>query len=89
MAGKPYKVGRFAHTLRIRLMREHVGVDVDKMYTDNLMARAPVHPEQDIKKWDPDQEEGGKYEVTKVHTHGAISRLKEQAHAPITQRRYS
>ncbi|PHH65559.1 hypothetical protein CDD81_1994 [Ophiocordyceps australis] len=29
MAGKPYKVGRFAHTLRVRLMREHLGLDVD------------------------------------------------------------
>lgn len=29
MAGEPYKVGRFAHTLRVRMMREHVGVDVD------------------------------------------------------------
>lgn len=29
MAGKSYKVGRFAHTLRIRLMREHLGYDVD------------------------------------------------------------
>lgn len=31
MAGKPYKVGRFAHTLRMRLMREHLGVDVDEL----------------------------------------------------------
>lgn len=29
MAGAPYKVGRFPHTLRMRLMREHLGVDVD------------------------------------------------------------
>ncbi|PWN31347.1 phospholipase D, partial [Meira miltonrushii] len=29
MAGKSYKVGRFAHTLRVRLMREHLGYDVD------------------------------------------------------------
>ncbi|KAB8416422.1 hypothetical protein FH972_024941 [Carpinus fangiana] len=29
MAGKPYKVGRFPHTLRMRLMREHLGIDVD------------------------------------------------------------
>ncbi|PFH59167.1 hypothetical protein XA68_12728 [Ophiocordyceps unilateralis] len=29
MAGKPYQVGRFAHTLRLRLMREHLGLDVD------------------------------------------------------------
>jgi len=31
MAGEPYKVGRFAHTLRMRLMREHLGVDVDEV----------------------------------------------------------
>jgi len=31
MAGEPYKVGRFAHTLRVRLMREHLGVDVDEV----------------------------------------------------------
>jgi phospholipase D1/2 len=29
MAGKPYQVGRFAHTLRLRLMREHLGLDTD------------------------------------------------------------
>jgi len=29
MAGEPYKVGRFPHSLRMRLMREHLGVDVD------------------------------------------------------------
>lgn len=31
MGGQPYKVGRFAHTLRMRLMREHLGVDVDEL----------------------------------------------------------
>ncbi|KAL4401075.1 Phospholipase D1 [Malassezia pachydermatis] len=29
MAEKPYRVGRFPHSLRMRLMREHLGVDVD------------------------------------------------------------
>lgn len=29
MAERPYKVGRFPHTLRLRLMREHLGLDVD------------------------------------------------------------
>ncbi|GMM34089.1 phospholipase D [Saccharomycopsis crataegensis] len=29
MNGKPYLAGKFAHTLRMRLMREHLGVDVD------------------------------------------------------------
>ncbi|KAI9747288.1 MAG: Phospholipase D1 [Lichina confinis] len=31
MNGKPYLVGRFPHTLRMRLMREHLGVDVDEV----------------------------------------------------------
>ena len=30
MNGNPYLVGRFPHTLRMRLMREHLGVDVDE-----------------------------------------------------------
>lgn len=29
MNGQPYAVGRFPHTLRLRLMREHLGVSVD------------------------------------------------------------
>lgn len=32
MGGKPYEVGEFAHTLRKRLMREHLGIDVDAVY---------------------------------------------------------
>ncbi|CAN6618082.1 phospholipase D1 [Trichomonascus vanleenenianus] len=31
MGGEPYKVGHFAHTLRMRLMREHLGIDVDQI----------------------------------------------------------
>ena len=34
MNGEPYRVGRFAHTLRMRLMREHLGLDVDKIMED-------------------------------------------------------
>lgn len=34
MDGKPYRVGRFAHTLRMRLMREHLGLDVDMIMED-------------------------------------------------------
>lgn len=29
MAGEPWKAGKFPHTLRCRLMREHLGIDVD------------------------------------------------------------
>ncbi|KAK0564052.1 Phospholipase D1 [Tilletia horrida] len=31
MAGQPFKVGPFAHSLRLRLMREHLGLDVDAL----------------------------------------------------------
>ncbi|KAL1902945.1 Phospholipase D1 [Sporothrix stenoceras] len=34
MAGKPYRVGRFAHTLRLRLMQEHLGLDTDEIMED-------------------------------------------------------
>jgi len=57
MAGKPFKVGRFAHSLRVRLMREHLGVDVDSMYEEDLMAAKAQKPEYDQQPWDPDQEE--------------------------------
>ncbi|SJX60442.1 probable SPO14-phospholipase D [Sporisorium reilianum f. sp. reilianum] len=40
MGGKPYKVGRFAHTLRMRLMREHLGVDVDELEANERRAGA-------------------------------------------------
>ena len=57
MAGKPFKVGRFAHTLRVRLMREHMGVDVDSIEEDQLMSREPVADADDIETWDPDHEQ--------------------------------
>ncbi|TCD69038.1 Phospholipase D1 [Steccherinum ochraceum] len=57
MAGKPFKVGRFAHTLRVRLMREHLGVDVDAMYEDDLMAFEPTLAPDEQEEWDPDTEQ--------------------------------
>ncbi|KAI1099192.1 phospholipase D [Jackrogersella minutella] len=38
MAGETYRVGRFAHTLRMRLMREHLGLDVDEITEDERQA---------------------------------------------------
>ncbi|TKA30639.1 hypothetical protein B0A50_02359 [Salinomyces thailandicus] len=32
MGGQPFEVGEFPHTLRKRLMREHLGIDVDAIY---------------------------------------------------------
>jgi phosphatidylserine/phosphatidylglycerophosphate/cardiolipin synthase-like enzyme len=43
MGGKPFKVGRFAHTLRIRLMREHLGVDVDALYDEDVQHAQEQH----------------------------------------------
>lgn len=50
MNGEPYLVGRFAHTLRMRLMREHLGIDVDELLEDDLQE------EKDLKKqqWESD-----------------------------------
>ncbi|CCU81533.1 phospholipase D1/Phospholipase D/PLD1/SPO14 [Blumeria hordei DH14] len=38
MDGQPYLVGRFAHSLRMRLMREHLGLDVDDVMEDETHA---------------------------------------------------
>lgn len=39
MAGQPYMVGEFPHTLRKRLMREHLGIDVDAVYRREQLAK--------------------------------------------------
>ncbi|KAG1822931.1 uncharacterized protein BJ212DRAFT_1331537 [Suillus subaureus] len=56
MAGKPFKVGRFAHTLRMRLMREHVGVDVDAMIEHEPMPHEEIKPDHE-QEWDPESEQ--------------------------------
>lgn len=38
-------------------MREHLGVDVDAMYEEDLMAAEPSKDVNDQKAWDPDQEQ--------------------------------
>lgn len=58
MAGQPFKVGRFAHTLRVRLMREHLGIDVDALSEEDIMAhqakpeyqQQPLEPEPDLEQ---------------------------------------
>ncbi|QRW00574.1 hypothetical protein RhiJN_28592 [Ceratobasidium sp. AG-Ba] len=77
MAGKPFKVGRFAHTLRVRLMREHVGVDVDAMYQEDLMANEPKMREDEVKTWDPDSEQKMREDgVSKVKQHGPTGNIE-------------
>jgi phospholipase D1/2 len=71
MAGQPFKVGRFAHTLRVRLMREHLGIDVDALSEEDLMThqsfkpeyqQQPLEPEPDLEQ---DGGEGGVYHLKK------------------------
>ena len=53
MAGKPFMVGKFAHTLRMRLQMEHLGVNTDdfeqRTHMMDGMARGPT---QEVKSWD-------------------------------------
>ncbi|BEI82309.1 hypothetical protein CcaverHIS002_0301770 [Cutaneotrichosporon cavernicola] len=78
MGGKPFKVGRYAHTLRMRLMREHVGVDVDAIEDDELMIRKPVAEAEDVALWDPDneQDEAKGRGISRIKKSTAGSRLK-------------
>ncbi|KAI0826732.1 phospholipase D [Trametes gibbosa] len=80
MAGKPYKVGRFAHSLRVRLMREHLGVDVDALYEEDLMANEPTKEAYDQEQWDPEGEqelglESGVTRISKSHQRTAMGSL--------------
>ncbi|WFD33741.1 phospholipase D [Malassezia cuniculi] len=46
MGGKPYRVGRFAHTLRLRLMREHAGINVDRLEENTINKTADESQEE-------------------------------------------
>lgn len=50
MAGNPYRVGRFPHTLRLRLMREHLGMDVDEIMANEQM-EAEIRQLNEDEKW--------------------------------------
>lgn len=39
MGGQPYKVGKFPHTLRMRLMREHLGIDTDCISDEEIASQ--------------------------------------------------
>ena len=38
-------------------MREHLGIDVDALDEEDLMAHDPVKPEYEQKAWDPNSEQ--------------------------------
>ncbi|BFZ54499.1 Phospholipase D1 [Savitreella phatthalungensis] len=58
MGGVPFRVGRFAHTLRMRLMREHLGVNVDELEQQEFNMDGLVKAikyDKDAKPWNPEQ----------------------------------
>lgn len=52
MNGDPYLVGRFPHTLRMRLMREHLGIDVDEVAEEEKQDEKDQQDEQ----WEQDMD---------------------------------
>lgn len=59
MGGQPYLVGRFPHTLRMRLMREHLGIDVDAIMHEEFMRQASdVEIEQGLDDLDTPESKG-------------------------------
>ncbi|KAI5811737.1 hypothetical protein DFH27DRAFT_42727 [Peziza echinospora] len=50
MAGQPYRVGKFAHSLRLRLMREHLGMDVDEIMAEERKAEMEAW-EKEMDEW--------------------------------------
>ena len=52
MDGRPYLVGRFAHTLRMRVMREHLGFDVDEIMEEERQATVDKEQEEFTRRMD-------------------------------------
>lgn len=52
MNGEPYLVGRFPHTLRMRLMREHIGLDVDEVMEEERQEKQQAQEGQ----WEQDMD---------------------------------
>jgi len=83
MAGKPFKVGRFVHTLRVRLMREHLGIDVDSMNEEDLMATKPRKPVYDQRPWDLGREESlDSIPENSASPKESKGEMRDQANAP-------
>jgi phospholipase D1/2 len=77
MAGKPFKVGRFSHSLRVRLMREHIGIDVDALDNEDVRAHGSTERRPETGVWDPDNEEiHGREFVTEKGPHHHTEKLK-------------
>ncbi|GAA6060274.1 hypothetical protein JCM10212_003974 [Sporobolomyces blumeae] len=85
MGGKPYQVGRFAHTMRVRLMREHLGIDVDELESsegrEELLAREAKTMQTSEDQWDPEnqQKHGDPTGTTPFQKRTVIQNMKNGA----------
>ena len=75
MGGQPYQVGRFPHTLRIRLMREHLGIDVDEvMEAEEEQEEAVVKGDEE---WDAAQMSNEDLEYAQTLREALLARNEE------------
>ncbi|TKA67417.1 hypothetical protein B0A55_11279, partial [Friedmanniomyces simplex] len=62
MGGEAYEVGEFAHGLRVRLMREHLGIDVDAVYRKEVGRREREAQDEEMGRIYREEEEGRRSE---------------------------
>ena len=75
MAGKQFKVGQFAHSLRLRLMREHLGIDVDAL-SEDVCDSSELPKADNQKTCDPDVGEESRLKGIATHVGGDESGSK-------------
>lgn len=82
MSGVPFVVGRFAHTLRVRLMQEHVGIDVDALTDEDCVPHDESYHHQAQEQWDPhgEQEPPGRDVTELAHERPIHDALHAAAH---------
>ena len=81
MNGQPYLVGRFAHTLRMRLMREHLGIDVDELMEHD------IETEEELQKIQIAEEDAKPLEARK-DLHAEAMMLERQDERDMIDRRH-
>jgi phospholipase D1/2 len=79
MDGEPYLVGRFAHTLRMRLMREHLGLDVDEVMEEERRAELDREEEEYESKMNGIYNESGDAEPERTHSPEGTTVASDQA----------
>jgi phospholipase D1/2 len=82
MNGKPYLVGRYPHTLRMRLMREHLGIDVDELLEHDFAT------EEELRKIQVVEEEGAQTGKGKEGPDSVSSMIERQDERDMIDRRH-